>query len=93
MNKLKMAGAVIASCLAGIANASVSYTNETEDYRLATIYQWESSSAYGGFDTWYNNGAFTVWVAPGETINYDDNWSSTGDGGNYVLIFELISIE
>jgi hypothetical protein len=92
MNKLKLAGAVIACSYAGMADASVYYTNETSEYQTATIYQWESYSYYG-FDNWYNNGAFTVTVAPNETIVWDDYATTWADGGNYSLTFELISVE
>jgi hypothetical protein len=92
MNKLKLAGAIVAFLYAGIANASVSYTNETAEYQTATIFQQESYSYYG-VDNWYNSGYFTVSVAPNETIVYDDYITTWGDGGNYALTYDLASVE
>jgi hypothetical protein len=92
MNKLKLAGAVVAFLYAGIADASVYYTNETSEYQTATIFQQESYSYYG-IDNWYNSGYFNVSVAPNETIVYDDYITTWGDGGNYALTYDLTSVQ
>jgi hypothetical protein len=92
MNILKLAATVIACSFTAIANASVYYTNESPGYQTLTINQTEITQVSDWYENWSYD-TFTVSVAPGEQITFEDIWRLQFDGGYYALYFDLVSVE
>jgi hypothetical protein len=91
MNKLKLGLSAIAFFVAGIASGSVYYTNDTDTAQTVTIFEQQHYSYYG-FDNWDSSGYFTQTVNPGDTLAYDDYYTTEGDGGTYSETYDLVDV-
>jgi hypothetical protein len=92
MKTLKKIVAVVAFLVAGMVNANVNYTNGTEAEQTVTI-QMHAHYSYYGFDTWDWYNTFTVTVAPGDTVVYDDYFTTWGDGGDYSEVYDVVGVQ
>lgn len=92
MNVLKIAMCAVALIWASNAGASVYHTNESESEQTLTIVQ-QINYSYYGFDNWSTTQTFTVVVAPGETVYYEDYITTWGDGADYREVYDLVAVD
>jgi hypothetical protein len=92
MKTLKKSIALVAFLCAGMVNASINYTNESEAEQTVTVVQ-RGHYSYYGIDNWDWTTSWTVTVAPGETVVYDDYYTTYGDGAEYSEVYELGGVE
>jgi len=92
MKTIKVTIGVVALLWSGLAQAGVQYTNDSDTDQTVTVSERTHYSYYGS-DNWDTSNVWSLTLAPGESVAYDDYYSTMSDGGDYSDVFELLAVE